>query len=198
MTRKVKDDILKLRAEGKSYRQIQKILGCWHSSITYHCGEGQKEKALLRSYKHIAKHPYITKLHQFLYDKRFLKKQRARNLPHSNDKITKILYIKLKFFYNGEKIMLSINDIINKLGENPKCYLTGRPIDISKSRSYHFDHILPRTRGGQNTLDNLGIACKEANMAKTDATVEEFIQLCKEVLINFGYEIKKSDNLKSN
>ena len=40
----MKDDILKLRSEGKSYRQIQKILGCSLSTIAYHCSPGEKEK----------------------------------------------------------------------------------------------------------------------------------------------------------
>jgi transposase len=41
---KHKESILRLRAEGKSYREIQKELGCSKSTIAYHCGEGQKEK----------------------------------------------------------------------------------------------------------------------------------------------------------
>ena len=40
----MKDQILKLRDEGKSYREIKRILGCSSSTIAYHCGEGQKEK----------------------------------------------------------------------------------------------------------------------------------------------------------
>lgn len=37
----------------------------------------------------------------------------------------------------------------------------------------------------------MGIACVAANQAKKDLSVEEFIQLCKEVCENFGYEVKK-------
>lgn len=40
----MKKQILALRAKGKSYREIQKILGCSRSTISYHCGEGQKQK----------------------------------------------------------------------------------------------------------------------------------------------------------
>lgn len=41
---KHKENILKLREEGKSYKEIQKILGCSKSTISYHLGEGQIEK----------------------------------------------------------------------------------------------------------------------------------------------------------
>jgi hypothetical protein len=44
-----KENILRLRQEGKSYREIQKILGCSKGTIAYHLGEGQKKKALSRS-----------------------------------------------------------------------------------------------------------------------------------------------------
>jgi len=43
-----KEDIFRLYAEGKSYREIQKILGCSKGTISYHIGAGQKEKALDR------------------------------------------------------------------------------------------------------------------------------------------------------
>ncbi len=44
-----KENILRLRAEGKSYRYIQKELGCSKATIAYHCGEGQKEKTKERT-----------------------------------------------------------------------------------------------------------------------------------------------------
>ena len=46
-----KENILKLRAEGKTYREIQEILGCSKGTISYHLGSGQKQKAFQRSQK---------------------------------------------------------------------------------------------------------------------------------------------------
>jgi DNA-binding CsgD family transcriptional regulator len=45
---KHKDEIIRLGNEGKSYREIQKILGCSKGTISYHLGMGQKEKMLSR------------------------------------------------------------------------------------------------------------------------------------------------------
>ncbi len=42
----MKEQILQLRSEGKSFREIQNILGCSRGTISYHCSEGQKEKSL--------------------------------------------------------------------------------------------------------------------------------------------------------
>jgi CRISPR/Cas system Type II protein with McrA/HNH and RuvC-like nuclease domain len=81
-----------------------------------------------------------------------------------------------------------INDYLQTID---KCYLSGRHIDVNDINTYEFDHIYPRTLGGSNTFDNLGITRPEANRAKNDLTVDEFIELCKDVLINFGYDVIK-------
>ncbi|MFM8758436.1 MAG: HNH endonuclease domain-containing protein, partial [Methylophilaceae bacterium] len=59
---------------------------------------------------------------------------------------------------------------------------TGVPIDLNKSRSYHLDHIVPKSRGGDDSLGNCQIACREANQAKGDLLVDEFLALCKKVI----------------
>lgn len=40
----MKEKILQLRSEGKSYNEIKKMLGCSKSTISFHCGIGQKDK----------------------------------------------------------------------------------------------------------------------------------------------------------
>jgi predicted transcriptional regulator len=47
----MKENILKLRSMGYTYNQIQKELGCSKGTISYHLGEGQKEKTKQRSQK---------------------------------------------------------------------------------------------------------------------------------------------------
>jgi len=48
----MKDKILKLRSEGKSYRQIEALLGCSRSTISYHCSE----QGVIRKNINITKH----------------------------------------------------------------------------------------------------------------------------------------------
>lgn len=44
-----KEEIIRLYKEGKSYRQIQAILGCSKGTIAYHLGPGQKDKTRERT-----------------------------------------------------------------------------------------------------------------------------------------------------
>lgn len=44
-----KNQIIQLHSEGKSYRQIEEILGCSKGTIAYHLGPGQKDKTKQRT-----------------------------------------------------------------------------------------------------------------------------------------------------
>jgi 5-methylcytosine-specific restriction endonuclease McrA len=77
--------------------------------------------------------------------------------------------------------------------ESPKCYLTGRTINLQDTKSWNLDHITPKSRGGTGNLDNMEIACKDANQAKGSLTVEETLNLCKEILEHHGYNIVSSN-----
>lgn len=78
-------------------------------------------------------------------------------------------------------------------GTKVKCYLTGRPIDIEKD-DYCLDHKIPVAKGGTNDLKNMGITCPEANASKSDLTLSDYLNLCKEVLLNFGYKVEDPNN----
>lgn len=100
---------------------------------------------------------------------------------------------KIYKFRNGQDTSKSyIKDAIQKIGDQPKCYLTGLPIDLNQSNTYSLDHIIPSSRGGSVSLDNLGITTRQANMSKTDMTPEEYLSLCKLVLENNGYTVTKN------
>lgn len=185
-----KQQILELRQEGKTYNQIKDIVKCSISTISYYCGDGQKTKNQERQLKRrLVSHPYVKKLEHF-------KCRKAKNLPlkMETSKVNNVILLKIRTF-TGVKHMkdagFTIQDVLNKFGNNPKCYITGDDIDISKPRTYHFDHIIPTSRGGDNSLDNLGLATRNANQSKYDLTLDEYIHLCKRVLENNGYMVQK-------
>ena len=62
--------------------------------------------------------------------------------------------------------------------QNGLCALTGRPLGSTAE----LDHIIPRTRGGKDTLENAQWLCSEANQAKRKMLDSEFIELCREVI----------------
>lgn len=85
----------------------------------------------------------------------------------------------------------SLEEVVEHLnGYNAKCYLTGDSIDMKKDL-YCLDHIIPVSKGGNNELENMGITTPEANASKLDLKLEEYLELCKKVLINFGYKVEK-------
>lgn len=49
---KLSEQIKELASDGKSYREIQSILGCSKGTISYHLGEGQVEKNRQRRQHH--------------------------------------------------------------------------------------------------------------------------------------------------
>lgn len=174
----MKEQILKLRAQGKTYDEIKDILGCSKGTISYHCGAGQKEKTNERKVKSRKNNPIAKKLEVF-------KSAGNRNKSRDFQRLReggKLIKDREYFF----KEM----DVIKKISKNPICYLTGRPVDLYKPSTYHFDHIVPAAKGGSNKLNNLGLSCKEANMAKSDLLLEDFIELCKDVITHNGYEVK--------
>jgi 5-methylcytosine-specific restriction endonuclease McrA len=185
----LKSKILELRGQGHSYDQIKAKLGCSKGTICFHCAPGQKEKSRIRSVKRRSASPLTTKIEQFCCGK---KKVVNEHYKRTQEIIDKEIAIKLRnkmsrFFRLKDKrsygeYMFTSQQLLEKIGSNPACYLTGQPIDLNKSRSYHLDHIVPKSRGGDDSLDNCQIACREANQAKGDLLVEEFLELCKKII----------------
>ena len=189
---KIKEKILELRKLGYSYGKIGKELGCSRSLISYHCSPGQKQKTLNRTKKRrLNQHPLVTKIEAF--NKKYKSSKISKENNHKT--INNILYKRIiSFCMKSNKtnnkeygvLQFSVEDILNKIGENPVCALTGRKIDLSQPKTYQLDHIVPRSRGGDNSLDNCQLVCKDANLAKNGLLIEDFIQLCKDVVNNFS------------
>ncbi len=65
--------------------------------------------------------------------------------------------------YKG--VMLSRQNIFRRDGG--QCQYCGTPEDLT------LDHVLPKSRGGRTSWDNLATACKRCNSRKGDLTPEE-------------------------
>jgi len=177
-----KDKIIQLHKEGKSRVEIRQILGCSKSTISFHLSDGQKQKHNIRQQKRRTNSPLLAKIERFKHTKYTEPKSK-------HPSIKKAIYMKLYDFSKDRKTQTMINQptytyeqVMEKIGPNPTCYLTGQPIDLSKPKTYNLDHITPVSKGGDNSLDNMGLCTRDANMAKNDLTLDEFIQLCKMVV----------------
>ena len=173
---KLSEEIKALRESGLTYPEISKRLGCSKSTISYHLSPGQKEKTRDRTRAIRASNSLIAKVDTF--------KNQGKPKVHServNRKVGK--------FQSDAPVAehsFTYADVVERFGDSPTCYLTGDPIDLSDPSGYHFDHIHPKSRGGDNSLDNLGLASSVANRAKHNLTVDEFLDLCEKVLMHHG------------
>lgn len=173
-----REDILNLRKQGLSYKEIQAELGCSKGTISYHCGNNQREKNRVRSQQ---RNPLCKKVGAFkarcskpawrsFSSKIKCFKRRAKGSKASTGWRVKVIS------------QYSCADVVEKIGAKPVCYLTGSKINLDEPKTYSLDHRVPVAHGGSNELENLEICSIEANKAKADLTLDEFYKLCENVL----------------
>ena len=168
--------ILELRNQGKTYKEIASILGCAKSTVAYWCGNNQKQKTRERC---LRQERWKRQLIKNISD--FKTRQKSSNIRKSKDWNSKLRSAVKDFCKRSNMENWGYKELINKFGTKTKCYLTGRDIDITKD-DYNLDHIIPVSKGGDGSLENVGITISIANASKTNMTLEEYLDLCEEVL----------------
>jgi 5-methylcytosine-specific restriction endonuclease McrA len=157
----LRNEILKLKEQGLLKAEIARQLGCSKGTVAYHVSTVSRAKVIQRGTKWKRKNTLAVKLHNFKYQKAS-KRRTYGVLPADPD--------------------LTLKNLIVKIGSEPRCYLTGVTIDLNRAESYSLDHIMPICRGGNNTLENCGLAASRANQAKGEMTYQEFVAFCASVV----------------
>lgn len=190
----LQEKIFALRLRGYSYKDIQKELGCSKSTISYNLNNTTKTKAQQWKDENKTKDIIANKIWKFKTKKCNSKEYIRLPKYYSMRVLHKIYRFLQQDLDTGRKLMndFSVSKILDLIEENPYCYLSGRKILVDDTDKWSLDHIHPSSRGGDNTLENCGITTSEVNQAKNNLTVDEFIELCKDVLQYNGYSVTKN------
>lgn len=144
----MKENILKLKEEGKTIKEICQILNCAPSTVSYYLYEKTKISTRNRNRKnkkkYLTKNPVAEKLGNFLYSKRSTFNQIGPKTEKRSARKLKKSFLNSKF---------SMQELREKIGENPMCYITKTPINLTKKSSYSLDHIIPVCKGGIIVLE---------------------------------------------
>lgn len=114
----------------------------------------------------------ILSLYNAIYKKKYKSKK---------GKAYMLVYSRISSFTKGYS-RFSVDDLLAKIGLNPKCYITGQSIDLTNGESYQLDHIIPKSKDGSSTIDNCGLCLKQVNQMKLDMSLEELKKYCKLIL----------------
>jgi 5-methylcytosine-specific restriction endonuclease McrA len=177
----MKEEILRLRALGYSYSQIQKETGASKGTISYHCSGEGKSKALERQRNRRKSVPLTKKIDNFKGRSRKALRDSTRDFQRNRTAGGR--------HSTGRVYDFSVEDLLNKIGLSPICAITGRQIDLSDPLSYSLDHIVPVSSGGDGSLENLQIVSRQANMMKNKYSMDEVIQFAVDVLKHHGIEL---------
>lgn len=181
----MKEKILNLREKGFSYKKICEELKCSKGTVSYYLGENQKEKTNNRTRKR-RENVLTRKLETYKHRKKRYVDEMIRKFNKRDSDLKK------KDKINKEiEQTFTINDVIQKFGVNTVCYLSGEKINLFED-TYSFDHIIPASKGGDNTIENLGITHKVVNNMKGDLFVDELLDWCKKILEHNGYTVLKT------
>lgn len=175
----MREKILKLKEEGRSQIEISKILNCSKSTVSYYINGLSEEKRLEKNRK--------------------LREWKKKVGYKSSNKFQEKLHSRIRHFCkrsnSGRDMKKSITfdtkELIKKFGMAFKCPLSGREINLENFETYEFDHLLPVSKDGDNSIDNLQILSKEINQMKGGLTNEQLINNCIEILENQGFQIKR-------
>lgn len=179
----MKEQILELRSQGKTSTQIANELGCNKSMITYYTSEESRAKK---------KEKQSTLETRFLI-KRVDKFKTKRIADRSKDFQRRVANSSGSELLKTSEKNFGYKDVLDKHGITTKCYLSGVELNLMEDKEFQFDHIVPPGKGGTNSLDNLGITHRIANMMKQDLTKEELFEWCKKILEYNGYVVTKGE-----
>lgn len=175
---KLKEAIFNMKNKGFRRKDILKIMGITITQYNY-----------ISNHVNLSKEIKIETTEQKI-KREILKQKSDKNKAYAAAYRAKrrqepyyLLSEKIKRFQKRSKCenKFTYLDIVNKFGNDPKCYISGAKIDYRNPDTYQLDHIISVHKGGSSELDNLQLINPTINQMKTFLSIDEFINLCEMV-----------------
>jgi hypothetical protein len=153
---------------------LQKIKRCTGETIVYIMEflkiikDKRKKRNLLKQAINKIKYRDIAKIHFY----------KTREILLSHPLSSKLQSFFKKHSYNTTSNEDLIKEFIKRYGVYPKCELTGKLINLNLSHTYELDHIIPISKGGESTFENMQIVLSSVNRMKAHYDLDEFITIC--------------------
>lgn len=103
----------------------------------------------------------------------------SEEIKNKNSIESKIRTFHLNETEKKSEFHFTYNDVLIKFGSKPKCAISGRDLSWESPSDFHFDHIIPKSKKINNSLNNLQLLCKKVNIMKKDIPNKDFINYCK-------------------
>lgn len=174
---KKSDKIKKMYNDGYGINSICKTWNLTEENVRIYLLPDNEMAKIKKERKNFSLRKSFAKMNKIKIKER-QKRWREKALENPNY----VLSIKIKQFIKNSDSIITVEDFLNKFGNNPTCYLTGMPIDLRNASSYSLDHKIPKSLGGESSLDNMGITLRQINYMKHYLKIEEFIKLCQLVV----------------
>lgn len=126
--------------------------------------------------------PCVEAMRKYFRDRRKLPevKERYRIYNRTNRKVRNgSRFRRFSKDYDMKRDFFSVNTVLETYGTD--CHLCGGPIDLNAPRlvgrpgwemSLHIDHVVPMSRGGDDTLENVRPAHGKCNVVKHNSMLE--------------------------
>ena len=178
--------------DGLSNRAISKECDCTEKMVEFYLNrlmsKVNHKRRKTPAYK--AKHKPRSKIPKYFIDR--VTSFKKRKSETAEEKYTKVLKRRIYTFTKGNN-MFTPKELLEKISKEPKCWITGKSIELKDTSSWQLDHKVPKSQGGENTLENCDIATKDANSCKGPLLMEDFISICIQTLENHGFSVDVPD-----
>jgi len=161
---------------------------CPQPTLTYYCTHHKKQRSRSRSKRRrlrkrcsVCNGPVTTGVKYCDEHRLAIDRERRRTRKRvARDKLRASNPLEYSLKQRARKLRVGWQDLLSLLeAQQYRCAYTGELLTVG---TMHLDHVVPRSRGGNNSVSNLQWITARINRMKSDLDHGEFLRLCEEIV----------------